>query len=263
MKRFTSDKDLARLLILTPYRPSISDPTIALLDNLTRSGATTLKLPGMSDVGLARCLLAAAACEFIGKTDKDIEVVMWLDADMFAERDVLIRQLNHLVEVDAEFQDSLGAFPVAVSGMYARRREANVLTASRVEDHPVHKLEDGTLLVPAHTGLGCLMQPVMSFIDGCERAEQLVTERGQTIPAICRTGPRTTRFKGQDVRCWGQEDWWYCERIWQLGGLVYLDTSVAWGHLSESLTLPMGMPQNLFIDSDRIRSDGGSEALTP
>lgn len=267
MKPFEIDKDLARLLILTPYRPSISDPTIALLDSLTRCGATALKLPGCSDIALARNLLAQAACDFIEKTEKDIEVVMWIDADMFAERDTIFRQLNHLVEL-------WDGPEVALSGMYSRRREANVLTASRDSDKACRVLEDGSIMVPAHTGLGCFMQSALGFVENCITADQLVNERDQTFPCVCKTGPRPA-MTSQDASAssqpprsgWGQEDWWYCERLWQEGVSVYLDTSSAWGHLCESLTLPMGMPPGLLLESESglvgERQEGGSSDLTP
>jgi hypothetical protein len=260
MTPFIEDKDLARLLILTPYRPSISDPTIALLDSLTRCGASCLKLPGCSDIALARNLLAQGACEFIGKSTQDIEVVLWLDADMFAERDTIFRQLAHLVELELDGM-------VAVSGMYTRRREANVLTAARVENQPCKVLADGTIMVPAHTGLGCLMQSAVSFVCNCGNAEQLVNEHGQTFPAICKTGPRTAMRSGEAVRCWGQEDWWYCERLWQsISVAVYVDTSCAWGHLAESLSLPVGIPAGLLLGSEAgllPPQEGGSSERTP
>jgi len=268
MKPFIEDKDLARLLILTPYRPSISDPTIALLDSLARCGASGLKLPGMSDVALARNLLAQAACEFIGKSNKDIEVVMWIDADMFVDRDILFRQLAHLAELENDIRDGMSA----LSGMYSRRREANVLTANRVENEVCVVAADGTVLVPAHTGLGCFMQSAASFVENCQTAEQLTNERDQTFPAVCKNGPRTTMRNGQAVRCWGQEDWWYCERLWMTGVSVYVDTSAPWGHLAESLTLPVGIPAGLLLESESgllsdpssgERHEGGSSERTP
>ncbi len=261
MKPFIEDKDLSRLLILIPYRPSISDPTIALLDILTHSGATCLKLPRLSDVGLARNLLAAAACEFIGHSSKDIDVVMWIDADMSIQSpDIIFRQLNHLVELDTDIRDGMSS----VSGMYCRRIEANVLTASRVEDEPCMVMKDGSVLVPAHTGLGCFMQTAVCFLDNCQTAEQLYNERGQTFPAICKTGPRMGKVNGAEVPCWGQEDWWYCERLWKRDVAVYVDTSCPWGHLCESLTLPSGMPDGLLLESESdLLHDGGSSLATP
>jgi hypothetical protein len=261
MKAFTEDKDLARVLVLCPYRPSISDPTVFLFDNLIRCGATILKLPGISDVGLARNLLAAGALEFIGKAEKELEVVMWIDADMYADRVVLLRHLNHL----AELVNDVTGKPVALSGMYARRRQGNILTATRVSDEECYTLADGTLLVPAHTGLGCLAQPVADFVTDCEDAEQLTSETGVVFPALCRTGPRDATHQGKTVRAWGQEDWWYCERIWRESeGGVYLDTSCAWGHLAESLTLPQGMPDGLLTEEEtRALIDSGSSARKP
>jgi hypothetical protein len=271
MKPFENEKDLGRVLVLCPYRPSISDPTVAMFDNLTRCGATILKLPGLSDVGLARNLLAAGACEFIGKATRDIDVVMWIDADMYADRPVLLRQLNHLAELDTLFSDLGVPVQPAVSGMYARRRQANVLTASRVASKETRKLHDGTLLVPAHTGLGCFAQSAWDFVKDCEDAEQLTNEQGQTFPELCRTGARDGTLDGEPVRCWGQEDWWYCDRIWQRGDPVYLDTSCAWGHLAESLTLPQGLPDGLLTPeelralSEEMRAliDSGSSARSP
>ena len=259
MKPFETDKDLSRLLILTPYRPSISDPTIALLDSLTGNGASGLKLPGCSDIALARNMLAQAACEFIGKSSKDIDVVMWLDADMFAERDVIFRQLNHLAELETEIKDGMSA----LSGMYVRRREANVLTASRVEDEPCMLAKDGSILVPAHTGLGCFMQSAVSFLDNCQTADQLINEHGQTFPCVCQSAPRVARKtislgstgKPESVsqggpQAWGQEDWWYCERLWTRDVAVYVDTSCPWGHLAESLSVPMGIPAGLLLETE-------------
>jgi hypothetical protein len=280
MKPFEVDKDISRLLILTPYRPSISEPTIVLLDSLTRCGATALKLPGCSDIALARNLLAQAACEFIGKSSQDIDVVMWLDADMFAEREVIFRQLNHLAELETDIRDGMSA----ISGMYCRRREANVITAARVNDEPCMLTKDGSVLVPAHTGLGCFMQSAVSFLDNCQTADQIVNERGQIFPFVCQSAPRvvftkksqsasdTPRLSQADLRsampdgldmktqpasgsqsslqAWGQEDWWYCERLWTRDVAVYVDTSCPWGHLAESLSLPMGIPAGLLLETE-------------
>jgi len=260
MKPFETDKDLSRLLVLTPYRPNISDPTIALLDSLTGHGASALKLPGCSDIALARNLLAQAACEFIGKSSKDIDVVIWLDADMFAEREVIFRQLNHLVELETEIKDGMSA----ISGMYCRRREANVITAARVNDEPCMLTKDNSILVPAHTGLGCFMQSAVSFLDNCQTADQLINEHGQTFPCVCQSAPRVARVPinlgtrlqpasaspSCTARCWGQEDWWYCERLWTRDVAVYVDTSCPWGHLAESLSLPMGIPAGLLLETE-------------
>lgn len=246
MKAFEKDHDLKRLLTLIPYRPSISDPTIAFLDSLVRSGAMVLKLPGLSDIALARNLLAAGACEAIVKNDF-LEVVLWLDADMYANRDVLFRQLNHLVEYEEDISDGMAA----LSGLYVRRREANMLAASRIDEQECKRTKDGTILVPAHTGMGCLVQSVVSFVSNCQLAEQLVNERGQTFPKVCKTDARTTKMNGVEVRAWGGEDYWYTERLWQTEVGVYLDTSCAWGHLSESLTLPSGLPEGLLTESEQ------------
>jgi hypothetical protein len=275
MKPFETDKDLTRLLILTPYRPSISDPTIALLDNFTRSGAAGLKLPGCSDIALARNLLAAAACEFIGTTTQDIDVVMWLDADMFAERDTIFRQLNHLAELETDIRDGMSA----ISGMYCRRRETNVLTASRVENEPCMLAKDGSVLVPAHTGLGCFMQSAVSFLDNCQTADQLISERGHIFPCVCQSAPRVPRSpislastpkpasdSHGGPQAWGQEDWWYCERLWTRDVAVYVDTSCPWGHLAESLSMPVGIPAGLLLESESgllASHDAGSSARTP
>jgi hypothetical protein len=277
MHPFTTDKDLARLLVLVPYLSRISEPTRAMLDAMIVNYARVFKLPG-KPTALARCLLAGAA---VGELERHAgsdgpgpdgapwDVVLWLDADMYTEAPVLMRQLNHLVELVGS--DFVSPAPHAVSGLYCRRTEPSKLAGSRY-DRPLRYLADGSVLVPGHTGMGCFAQTASSLLMLCDLSRQCVTEDDLTYPAICREGPEwEDDFEARLV--WRSQDWHVCEKLWSMGVPVYWDTTAPWGHLYESIAVPQGIPDGLLTpeecasvrERDRSRSaiDAGSSALTP
>lgn len=224
-------------------------PTKGCLDFLQLmmcAGATVQLGQCATDVTLTRCLQAADAYDMLRRRD-DLQYVLWVDSDMHTTLASVALMLN-IVQSEQRADVDCN-----VSGAYRNRHRSNQLAAWAIKGEPgaqafVHEVDETTSveLVPALTGMGCLLQTRNAFVSHCHESEHMCYPTIDTmIPVVCQSHPihasELAQYidvnANQDLLYWQGEDFDYCAREFDAGRPVY-HCPVPWNHDCRSALVP-------------------------
>ena len=180
---------------------------------------------GNADVADARNTVATKAYEMIARLEAggiSTHAVLWLDDDMAATADVVVRHLAALREAAALHRVH------ALGGWYVQRGDMHRLAALR-GDGPTRELTlDGRPYpsVPLWTGLGCLAMTAAEFVRMVEAAP-LGEPNEHGFRKRLVTAPYRKRLT--DSWRWVPEDFAWCELV--EGGVWSAPPEVRYGHV--------------------------------
>jgi hypothetical protein len=211
---------------------------------LREQGATLQLLKATADVALTRNNQAGLAVKML-ESNPELDWVLWVDSDMSSSIDSV--RLMMTVAVSLAQVDS---YVPNVSGSYVNRHD--VAGVSRMAAFAVRGAETSTVVlettradlpselsvVPALTGMGCLLQHRNSFLAHCLESEWFVYPAPPNIvPCVCQPHVAHASELGQYLEMkpndenlyWVAEDFDYCQREFDMGRVVYV-APIAFGH---------------------------------
>jgi hypothetical protein len=218
---------------------------IDYIERLRAAGVTVQLGDGMTDISLIRCVQAEKMYLALQKHEQ-YRYVMWLDSDMGTS----IECTRALLEACAVANETRQC---SVSGAYVNRhrREKYELAAYAIKGHPsldvaLPESQRNYKLIPALTGLGCLIQPREAFMAHCDESDHFAyPDLEQLVPSVTNSRPIHASELGQyidldttiDQFFWHGEDFEYCIRELEMGRLVYV-APIGWAHETRHILVP-------------------------
>ena len=222
------------------------------LAQLRERGASIQVVKATADAALTRNNQAGLAAKLL-EGDKSLDWVLWLDWDMSAAVDAV-----SLLMVTALSLAAGDTVVPNVSGSYVNRHSAegsSLLSAFAIKQAQVVVVTLETerkdfpselSVVPALTGMGCLLQHRSSFLAHCIESEQFTyPKHPDLLPCVCQPHVSHASEMGQYLELkpddeslyWIGEDFDYCMREFDMGRPVYV-SPVQFGHDSVVRLMP-------------------------
>lgn len=248
------------VLVLCAPHGSPSPACLSYLQQLQLHGALVQFSVCYADVGLTRCVQAAAAYQTL-RNHPQVRWVFWLDWDMHAHIESLEALI--MVAVRMSFNDDPAMTPT-LSGAYVNRHDirngSTRLAAHSCKDCktvdvdvPAIVRDDGTVAggsafsaTVALCGMGCLLQSREVFMLHCDESEHFCyPTEDYLVPLICQSyrihASELAQYVAIDPNAdryyWQNEDFDYCVRELDKGRPVYV-VDIPWGHEFMSVTYP-------------------------
>lgn len=248
------------VLVLCAPHGSPSPACLSYLQQLQLHGALVQFSVCYADVGLTRCVQAAAAYQTL-RNHPQVHWVFWLDWDMHAHIESLEALI--MVAVRMGFNDDPTMTPT-LSGAYVNRHDirngSTRLAAHSCKDCetvdvdvPAIVRDDGTVAggsafsaTVALCGMGCLLQSRDVFMLHCDESEHFCyPTEDYLVPLICQSyrihASELAQYVAIDPNAdryyWQNEDFDYSVRELDKGRPVYV-VDIPWGHEFMSVTYP-------------------------
>jgi len=238
------------LIICAPYGPIDYQQNVAF-NAMAASGATVLQADAHADVSLTRCEMATRGAEYI-RSQSRTRWVLWCDADVLIGPGVAA-----LADYCEQASEQLG-YEVSVSGTYMKRRQPDCIAACcirkdgeywprrcSVAPYRTGETERIVDLIPCLVGLGCLLQPVQTFLRHVDSSPKFETGAG-ILSAVCQSGIEPAErwhpfvdLQHTEPLTFVGEDFDYCMTEFTMGSSVLL-SPVLFDHLVSARVTPKG-----------------------